>query len=89
LSGKKNAIRDLSMLHRKFFDFLYVAHFHHGGSLTVGEGSTNDIEIIQVPSVMGSDEYADSLMTGAKAGAIFDVYEQGKGRTINYKIKLN
>lgn len=89
LKGKKNAIRDLSLLHREFIDFLYIAHFHHGGSFTVGEGLTNDMEIIQIPSVMGSDEYSDSLMTGAKAGAIFDVYEEGKGRTISYRIKLN
>jgi hypothetical protein len=89
LKGKKNAIRDLSMLHRKFYDFLYIAHFHHSGSLTVGEGLTNDIEIIQIPSVMGSDEYSDTLMTGAKAGANFSVYQKGKGRTISYNIQLN
>lgn len=89
LKGKKNAIRDLSILHREFIDFLYIAHFHHAGSLTVGEGLTNDMEIINIPSVMGSDEYSDSLMTGAKAGANFSVYEKNKGRTIEYKIKLN
>jgi hypothetical protein len=88
LKGRKNAIRDLSLLHREFIDYLYVAHFHHAGSLTVGEGLTNDIEMIQIPSVMGTDEYSDSLMTGAKAGALFSVFERGKGRTIEYKIKL-
>jgi hypothetical protein len=88
LKGRKNAIRDLSLLHRSFIDYLYVAHFHHAGSLTVGEGVNNDIEMIQIPSVMGADEYSDSLMTGAKAGALFSVFERGKGRTIEYKIKL-
>ena len=89
LKGKKNAIRDLSVLHREFIDYLYIAHFHHGGTLTVGEGLTNDVEIIQIPSVMGSDEYSDSLMTGAKAGANFSVYEKDKGRAISYTIKVN
>ncbi|MCR8641532.1 hypothetical protein NV379_02575 [Paenibacillus sp. N1-5-1-14] len=89
LKGKKNAIRDLSVLHREFIDYLYIAHFHHAGSLTVGIGANNDIEVIQIPSVMGSDEYSDSLMTGAKAGALFSVFERGKGRAIEYKIKLN
>lgn len=88
LKGKKNAIRDLSVLHREFIDCLFVAHFHHAGSLTVGEGSDNDVELVQIPSVMGADEYSDSLMTGAKAGAIFSVFERGKGRTIEYRIKL-
>jgi hypothetical protein len=89
LKGKKNAIRDLSILHREFIDYLYIAHYHHSSLLTVGEGLTNDVETIQIPSVMGSDEYSDSLMTGAKAGALFDIYEKNKGRTIQYKIKLN
>lgn len=88
LKRKKNAIRDLSQLHREFIDYLFVAHFHHAGSLTVGEGLDNDIELIQIPSVMGADEYSDSLMTGAKAGALFSVFEKGRGRTIEYRIKL-
>ena len=89
LKGKKNAIRDLSMLRRKFFDYLYVSHFHHGSSLTVGETETNNVEVIQLPSVMGSDEYSDTFMSGAKAGANLSIYETGKGRTISYNFILN
>ncbi|MNF55134.1 hypothetical protein D3C84_365840 [compost metagenome] len=89
LKGKKNAIKDISMLKRKFFDFLYVSHFHHGSSLTVGEADTHNIEVIQLPSIMGSDEYSDSLMTGAKSGANISVFEEGKGRTISYNFTLN
>jgi hypothetical protein len=89
LKGKKDAIRDLSNLHRSFIDYLYVAHFHHAGSLTVGESKTNNVELIQIPSVMGSDEYSDSLMTGAKAGAEFAIYEKNKGRRIIHNILLN
>lgn len=88
LKGKSNAIRDLTMLHREFIDVLYIGHFHHTGSLTVGEGTTNNIEIVNVPSVMGADEYSDSLMTGAKAGALFSVFGEGKGRYIEYRLKL-
>ncbi len=89
LKGKKDAIRDLSNLHRQFVDHLYISHFHHSGTLTVGESKTSNVEVIQVPSVMGSDEYSDSLMTGAKAGAIFDIYENEKGRKITHNIILN
>lgn len=89
LKGKKNAIKDISMLKRKFFDYLYVSHFHHGSSLTVGETNTHNIEVIQLDSIMGSDEYSDSLMTGAKAGANLSIYEDGKGRTISYSFVLN
>jgi hypothetical protein len=89
LKGKKNAIKDISMLKRKFFDYLYVSHFHHGSSLTVGETETHNIEVIQLDSIMGSDEYSDSLMTGAKAGANLSIYEAGKGRTVSYNFVLN
>lgn len=89
IKSKKNAIRDLSMLKRKFFDFMYVSHFHHGNTLTVGEGLSHNIEVIQLPSIMGSDDYSDSLMAGAKAGASFDIYEEGKGRSISYNFILN
>jgi hypothetical protein len=77
------------MLKRKFFDYLYISHFHHGSSLTVGETETNNVEVIQLDSIMGSDEYSDSLMTGAKAGANLSIYEEGKGRTISYSFILN
>lgn len=88
LKNNKNAIRDLSMLHRKFFDYLFVYHFHHGNELTVGQGENNNIKILQTPSIMGSDEYSDSLMTGAKPGAAFYVFEEGKGKKITYDIDL-
>lgn len=89
LKGKKNAIKDISMIKRKFIDFLYVSHFHHASTLTVGESETNNIEVIQLPSIMGSDEYSDSLFSGAKAGANLSIYEEGKGRTITYNFVLN
>jgi hypothetical protein len=89
IKNKKNAIRDLSMLKRKFFDFMYVSHFHHGNTLTVGEGLSHNIEVIQLPSIMGSDEYSDSFFSGAKAGASLDIYEEGKGRSVSYNFILN
>ncbi|MFT0803231.1 hypothetical protein VSK91_19520 [Bacillus swezeyi] len=89
LKNKKNAIRDISQLKQKFYDYLYVSHFHHGNMLTVGEAATHNIQVIQLPSVMGSDEYSDGLMTGAKAGANLSIYESGKGRIIQYDYILN
>ncbi|WIT28023.1 hypothetical protein [Bacillus phage SPbetaL7] len=89
IKNKKNAIRDISQMKRKFYDYMYISHFHHGNMLTVGEAATHNIQVIQLPSVMGSDEYSDSLMTGAKAGANLSIYESGKGRTIQYDYILN
>ncbi|KIL12224.1 hypothetical protein B4127_1555 [Bacillus pumilus] len=89
IKNKKNAIRDLSQLKRKFYDYMYISHFHHGNMLTVGEAAGHNVQVIQLPSVMGSDEYSDSLMTGAKAGANLTIFESGKGRTIQYDYILN
>jgi hypothetical protein len=89
LKGNKNAIRDLSQLHRKFYDYCFLFHFHHGNNLTVGEGVDNNIQIIQSPSVMGSDPYSDSLMTGAKPGAVITTFTKGKGKTDTHEIVLN
>lgn len=89
IKSKKNAIRDLSMLKRKFYDYMYVSHFHHGNTLTVGEGLSHNIEVIQLPSIMGSDEYSDSFMAGAKSGAVLDIYQEHKGRSITYNFVLN
>ncbi|WP_144498296.1 hypothetical protein [Bacillus pumilus] len=89
IKNKKNAIRDLSQLKRKFYDYMYISHFHHGNMLTVGEAAGHNVQVIQLPSVMGSDEYSDSLMTGAKAGANLTIFESGKGRAIQYEYILN
>ncbi|MBS4747522.1 hypothetical protein [Bacillus altitudinis] len=89
IKNKKNVIRDLSQLKRKFYDYMYISHFHHGNMLTVGEAAGHNVQVIQLPSVMGSDEYSDSLMTGAKAGANLTIFETGKGRAIQYEYILN
>lgn len=89
LRMNKNIIRDLSAHKRIFFDYLYIAHFHHSDNLTVNEGATNNVEIIKIPSVMGSDEYSDSLLTGAKAGFNISIFEEGKGRPTKHDPILN
>lgn len=83
------AIQNLSMQHRTFIDYLYLGHLHHKMNKTVMNGVSNNCEIIIAPSIMGSDEYSDDLLTGSKAGIIFDIFQEGKGRRITYDIILN
>ncbi len=89
LKNKQNAIKDLSFQYHKFFNYLYLGHFHHSDYMTTGATESANCEMIQVPSVMGSDTYSDSLGLAAKAGATFDIFEKGKGRTAQYNITLN
>lgn len=79
----------MTMLHREFIDYIYLAHYHHNMNLTVSEGINNNCEVIIIPSAMGSDEYSDSLMTGAKASALLDIYVKNQGRKLQYNIFLN
>ncbi|MHB9924603.1 hypothetical protein [Clostridium botulinum] len=83
------AIQNLSMQYRTFIDYLYLGHLHHKMNKTVISGVSNNCEIIIAPSIMGSDEYSDDLLTGSKAGILFDVFQEGKGRRITYDIVLN
>ena len=85
----KNAIRDLSILHRKFYSYAYFAHLHHSESIVVAEGETNNCEVLLIPSVMGADDYSDDLLTGSKAGARLDIFTEKEGRKITYNIILN
>jgi hypothetical protein len=82
-------IKDVSDKYRVFFDYGFVAHKHSGMSKTVGEGSTNNVEIIRVPSIMGTDDYADGLFVGSKAGATLIEFTENQGKRKTYDIILN
>lgn len=85
----QNALKDLSMLHRKFYDYLFLAHFHSSTEMTVGEGSTNDTEVLVCPSFIGSCPYSDKIMKGAKASCKVFVFDEINGHVGTDKIILN
>lgn len=89
LKNKKSSVKDLSNLRRKFYDYIFIAHFHHEGNFTVAETDENNVEVIQIPSVMGSDPYSDTLLVGSKASALITTFTKGKGRTDFHTIILN
>lgn len=82
-------IKDISDKYKIFFDYAYFAHKHKSATKTVGEGRTNNCEIINVPSIMGCDEFADKLLVGSKSGATLIEFteEQGKRKTIDIVLK--
>lgn len=83
-----NIIKDYSMLHRRFYDLCFVAHFHGGKQMSVGEGNGNT-EIVVCPSFIGSDPYSDKLKLGSKAMCKLFKIEERMGITENYSIILN
>lgn len=84
-----NVISNLALTHRRVFDYVFLAHFHASKELVVGEGLNNDIEVIVVPSFIGSDPYSDKLMKGAKASAKIYGFDEVYGHTETYKFILN
>lgn len=85
----KTYLRDLSMLHREFVDYLFVGHYHYQYVQTVSEGILSNSQMIMFPSIMGSDEFSDLLVTGSKAGASLLMFEEGVGRKMIYDFILN
>lgn len=82
-------LKDVSSKYRIFFDYGFFAHKHFSNIKIVGEGLTNNCEIIGVPSIMGSDTYADDLLVGSKAGATLIEFTERQGKRKTYDIILN
>jgi hypothetical protein len=82
--GLEGAIKDLSKTYRVDIDFLVGGHKHHQNSSNIGIQS----DVISVPSVIGVDDYSLSLNKTSDPGATLFVLEAGKGKTMEYNIKL-
>ncbi len=85
----QDSLKDLSSINRKFYDIVFLAHFHGGSETVVGECVSNDAEVLVCPAFVGSDPYGDSIFKNSKASCkIFGISEYG-GHTETYKIILN
>lgn len=86
--NKRNYVERMSRKVREFIDYGIFGHLHHGEIKTIDEGIDNDCEIIGLPSIIGTDSYADSLLEGAKPSAVLFRFEEGKGRNQENKFML-
>jgi predicted phosphodiesterase len=85
VKNMENALKDFSNTYKTQIDILLAGHLHHSKSETVGINR----DVINVPSIIGVDLYSMSLNKTSNAGATFVVFEEGKGKVIEYNIKLN
>lgn len=85
----QSSIKDFSMLHRTWYDFMILGHFHGGQEMNVGEGFSNNTEVLVSPSIVGSCPYADSILKGAKSMAKLYVFEESQGHSKTYNLLLN
>ena len=84
VKSMEQAIKDFSNTYRVQVDYLVAGHKHHAYSETVGINR----EVICVPSIIGVDDYSISLNRSSNSGATFIILERGKGKIIEYAIKL-
>jgi hypothetical protein len=84
-----NSIKDLSMQHKKFFSYLFLAHFHSATEIIAAEGDKSDIEVLVCPPFIGSCPYSDSLGKGAKASCKIFSFDPVYGHVGTEKIILN
>lgn len=80
----ENAIKDFSTMFDVNIDVLIGGHKHHHAGECVGLFK----EVINVPSVMGTDPFAISLKRTSSPGALFLVAQDGLGIVEQHNIKF-
>ena len=81
----EKTLKDLSAIYNTQIKYLFAGHLHHSKLEEIGINS----EVINIPSIIGVDPYALSLNKASNASAKLFIFEEGKGRTCEYKFKLN
>ena len=89
IKNVENAVRDISILHKKFYDTILLGHYHSGKEIPSHEGILGDAEVLISPSFIGSDPYSDKLCKGSKACVKVYGFDKLFGHTETYKIILN
>lgn len=84
VKNMENAIKDFSNTYNTNIQILIGGHMHHYKAETVGINK----DVINVPSIIGIDDYSMSLNKTSNPGAVLFCVEENKGVTLEYKIKL-
>ena len=75
-------------LYKSSIDFFVCGHKHRESEYPSGMSPSGDSVIIRVPSLCGTDSYANSKGYGGSAGATAILMERGYGRRCVYPIRL-
>lgn len=85
----ENVVKDISILHKKFYDTVILGHYHSGKEIPSHEGILGDAEVLISPSFVGSDPYSDSICKGSKSCVKVYGFDKLYGHTETYKFILN
>ncbi len=82
-------IRDASFHYKRQYSYMIMGHIHHFKNITIGMGETGEaVQIISIPSMVGSCHYSQKLMKSSPAGALLLCFEEGRGKTLTYEINF-
>jgi hypothetical protein len=87
--NKEKFVSDIQRKERIFIDYVIIGHTHNEDITTLGEMGDHDVQVLIIPSIIGTDGYADSLNTGAKASSLMWRFTKSKGKDRTYKFILN
>ena len=85
VKNMENALKDFSNTYNTQIDILIGGHMHHSKSENVGVNR----DVINVPSIIGIDDFSMSLNKTSNSGATLFILEEGNGKIQEYNIKLN
>ena len=85
VKNMEKSLHEFSKMYGVKIDYLLAGHLHHSKIQDVG----SDSKVINIPSIIGTDPYAQSLGKVSDSGANLFVFEEGKGISCQYNIKLN
>ena len=89
IKNYNTSLKDLSNQHRKFYSYIFLGHTHSANEVIVGEEENHNLEVITIPSFIGSDPYSDSLFCGSKAMVKIYEFDRVYGHIGNKIIILN
>lgn len=80
----ESVMKDFEKIYKEDIDILIAGHLHHSYSETVAYYS----DVMRTPSIIGIDDYSIKLHKTSSPGATLFCIELGKGKTLEYHIKL-
>ena len=85
VKNMQNALREYSQIYGVRIDYLLAGHLHHLKT----EEICGHSEVINVPSIIGVDDYSLKLRKTSNAGAEMFVFTNKDGLICDYRLKLN
>lgn len=81
----ENTIKNFSDIYNTPIDYLIAGHLHHNKMKEIGVNR----EVLNMGSIIGFDPYSLKLQKTSNASGKLIVFEENKGKTCEYTLKLN